>query len=68
MPTPVSYRHPLQVVRLRGESGALALAYPLTIDRLIYAASTMLLNAARQGIRAHWLAYVALAASANGHG
>jgi hypothetical protein len=26
----VSYRHALQVVRVHGESGALALAYPLT--------------------------------------
>jgi hypothetical protein len=38
----------------------LALAYPLTIDGLIYAASMVLLNAARQGTRAHWLAYGAL--------
>lgn len=56
----VSYRHALQVVRAHGESGGLALAYPLTIDGLIYAASMVLLNAARQGVRAHWLAYGAL--------
>ena len=56
----MSYRHALQVVRAHGESGTLALAYPLTIDGLIYAASTVLLNAARQGTRAHWLAYAAL--------
>jgi hypothetical protein len=56
----VSYRHALQVVRAHGESGGLALAYPLTIDGLIYAASMVLLNAARQGTRAHWLAYGAL--------
>ena len=56
----VSYRHALQVVRAHGESGALALAYPLTIDGLIYAASMVLLNAARQRTRAHWLAYGAL--------
>jgi Protein of unknown function (DUF2637) len=56
----VSYRHALQVVRLHGETGPLALAYPLTIDGLIYSASMVLLNAARQGIRAHWLAYGAL--------
>lgn len=56
----VSYRHALTVVRAHGESGALALAYPLTIDGLIYAASMVLLNAARQGTQAHWLAYAAL--------
>jgi hypothetical protein len=55
----VSYRHALQVVRAHGESGAMALAYPLTIDGLIYCASMVLLNAARQGGKAHWLAYVA---------
>jgi hypothetical protein len=38
----------------------MALAYPVTMDGLIYCASMVLLNAARQGIRAHWLAYVAL--------
>ena len=48
----VSYWHALQVVRAHGESGALALAYPLTIDGLIYCASMVLLNAARQGTRA----------------
>ena len=56
----VSYRHALVVVRAHGESGALALAYPLTIDGLIYAASMVLLNAARQGVKGHWLAYFAL--------
>jgi hypothetical protein len=56
----VSYRHALQVVRAHGETGPLALAYPVTVDGLIYAASMVLLNAARQGIRPHWLAYVAL--------
>src|SRR2546429_2397669 len=38
----------------------MALAYPLTLDGLIYAASIVLLNAARQGVKAHWLAYGAL--------
>jgi hypothetical protein len=56
----VSYRHALQVVRAHGETGPLALAYPVTVDGLIYAASMVLLNAARQGIRPHWLAYAAL--------
>jgi hypothetical protein len=39
--------------------GPLALAYPVTVDGLIHAASMVLLNAARQGIRPHGLAYVA---------
>ena len=56
----VSYRHALQVVSQHGESGALAKAYPLTIDGLIYAASMVLLDAARRSVRAHWLAYAAL--------
>jgi hypothetical protein len=56
----VSYRHALQVVRAHGESGGLALAWPLTIDGLIYAASMVLLNAARQQVKTHWLAYFAL--------
>ena len=45
----VSYRHALQVVTVHGESGLIARAYPLTIDGLIYAASMVLLNAARRG-------------------
>jgi Protein of unknown function (DUF2637) len=57
----VSYRHALTVVRAHNESGTLALAYPLTIDGLIHAASMMLLNAAQQRTQAHWLAYAALA-------
>jgi hypothetical protein len=56
----VSYRHALQVVRAHGESGALAMAYPLTIDWLIYAASMVLLDAARRRVRAHPLAWSAL--------
>ena len=47
-------------VRPHGESGALALAYPVTVDEVIYCASMVLQNAARQGIKPHWLAYVAL--------
>ena len=56
----VSYRHALTVVRAHGESGALALAYPLTIDGMIYASSMVLLNAARRGADRPWLAYAAL--------
>ena len=56
----VSYRHALTVVRAHGETGPLALAYPLTIDGMIYASSMVLLNAARRGIDRPALAYVAL--------
>ena len=56
----VSYRHALQVVTEHGESGTLAKAYPLTIDGLIFAASMVLLDAARRGDPAHWLARGAL--------
>jgi hypothetical protein len=56
----VSYRHALTVVRAHGESGGLALAYPLTIDGMIYASSMVLLNAARRGAERPWLAYAAL--------
>ncbi len=57
----VSYRHALHVVSQHGETGWLGRAYPLTIDGLIVAASMVLLTAARQRARAHWLAYFALA-------
>jgi hypothetical protein len=57
----VSYRHALQVVSVHGESGLIARAYPLMIDGLVYAASMVLLNAARRGLDRPWLAYVALA-------
>jgi hypothetical protein len=44
----VSSRHALQVAQAHGESGELALAHPITIDGLIYAASMGLLHVARQ--------------------
>ena len=56
----VSYRHALQVVEGHGESGALARVYPLTVDGLIYAASMVLLDAARRQVRPPRLAYAAL--------
>jgi Protein of unknown function (DUF2637) len=56
----VSYRHSYQVVSEHGESGLLARVYPLSIDGLIYAASMVLLNAVRRGLKAPWLAWVAL--------
>jgi hypothetical protein len=52
----VSYRHALDVVRAHGETGAVALAYPGTIDGLIYAASMVLLDAARRRVPAPPLA------------
>jgi hypothetical protein len=52
----VSYRHALAVVSDHGKGGWLARAYPATIDGLIYAASMVLLNAARRGHRAPPLA------------
>jgi hypothetical protein len=56
----VSYRHALDVVRLHGEGWPVAQLYPLTIDGLIYAASMVLLDAARRGTKPPTLAYVAL--------
>jgi len=56
----VSYRHALQVVSEHGEGWPVAQLYPLTIDGLIYAASMVLLDAARRGTRAPALAYAAL--------
>ena len=58
----VSYRHALQVVRVHGEGwpGPVAQLYPLTIDGLIYAASMVLLDAARRRAAPPVLAYAAL--------
>jgi Protein of unknown function (DUF2637) len=55
----VSYVHAYDVVRAHGEHGALAWLYLGTIDGLIYAASMVLLDAARRGVHppalARWL-------------
>ena len=55
----VSYLHAYEVVAGHGEHGILARLYPGTIDGLIYAASMVLLDAARRGARppalARWL-------------
>jgi hypothetical protein len=56
----VSYRHALAVVGQHGETGWLDKVYPLTVDGLIYAASMVLLNDARCGLKPHWVAYGAL--------
>lgn len=47
----VSYVHAFDVVTAHGESGYVARAYPATIDGLIYAASMVLLDSARRGVR-----------------
>jgi hypothetical protein len=52
----VSYEHALAVVRVHGETGAVAQVYPVTVDGLIYSASMVLLDAARRGVRAPVLA------------
>lgn len=58
----ISYEHAVAVVRWAGETGAIAWLYPVTVDGLIYAASMVLLDAARRGERAHLLARVMLGA------
>ena len=56
----VSYVHAHDVVASHGEAGALGYAYPGTVDGLIFAASMVLLDAARRKVRAPALAYWAL--------
>jgi hypothetical protein len=58
----VSYLHALDVVAAHGEHGILARLYPLTIDGMIYAASMVLLDAARRSVTAPPLARWLLAA------
>lgn len=63
----VSYEHAFAVVRAHGESGAIAAAYPVTVDGLIYSASMVLLDSARRGVRApalaRWLLAVGISAT-----
>jgi len=63
----VSYEHALAVVRAHGESGAVAAAYPVTVDGVIYSASMVLLDSARRGVRApklaRWLLAVGIGAT-----
>ena len=56
----VSYVHAHDVVTSHGEAGALGYAYPGTVDGLIFAASMVLLDAARRKVPAPALAYWAL--------
>jgi hypothetical protein len=58
----VSYEHALAVVRAHGESGAVAMAYPVTVDGVIYSASMVLLDSARRGMESPALARWLLAA------
>ncbi|WP_082127040.1 DUF2637 domain-containing protein [Allosalinactinospora lopnorensis] len=71
----VSYRHAYAVVTDYGESGATAWMIPLTIDGLVYAASMVILDAARNHLRAPilawgllWLGIVATLAANIAHG
>jgi hypothetical protein len=57
----VSYEHALDVIRLAGETGAAAFAYPVFIDGLVYMSSMVLLSAARRSVDAPALAWLALA-------
>ncbi|HUY51118.1 MAG TPA: DUF2637 domain-containing protein [Streptosporangiaceae bacterium] len=58
----VSYLHAWDVVSAHGEAGPVGRLYPGTIDGLIYAASMVLLDAARRGVPAPRLARWLLAA------
>jgi hypothetical protein len=55
-----SYLHALEVIGQHSRPSRLNLAAPLCIDGLIFAGSMVLLNDARRGLDAHWLAYGAL--------
>lgn len=56
----VSYRHAYAVVTDYGESGITAIMIPLTIDGLVYAASMVILHAARVGAKSPPLAWMLL--------
>lgn len=56
----VSYRHAYAVVTDYGESGVTAIMIPLTIDGLVYAASMVILHAARVGAKSPPLAWMLL--------
>jgi predicted lipid-binding transport protein (Tim44 family) len=57
----VSYTHALDVVRLAGETGPVAFAYPTFIDGMVYMSSMVLLSAARRKTDAPALAWWSLA-------
>lgn len=61
----ISYRHAYELATGHGETRSTAAGWPLTVDGLIFAASMVLLQSARRGIKGWaslWLAYVMLAA------
>ncbi|MDL4815457.1 DUF2637 domain-containing protein [Actinomadura opuntiae] len=57
----ISYRHALDVARAHGEAGSTGRLVPLTIDGLVFVASMVLLDAARQRAPVPFLARPALA-------
>lgn len=63
----VSYEHACALVRARGEDGWTARLVPLTVDGLIYASSTVMLQAARRRtpvpVLAMWLLTLAIVAT-----
>lgn len=63
----VSYEHASELVRAHGESGWTGRLIPLTVDGLVYASSTVMLDSARQSapvpVLARWLLSVGIAAT-----
>ncbi|GAB2820682.1 hypothetical protein GCM10022221_18270 [Actinocorallia aurea] len=57
----VSYNHALEVAQAHGQEGFTALLTPLTIDGLVLVPGLVMLDSARRGERAPWLAYASLA-------
>lgn len=61
----ISYRHAYELAVTHGEAESTARLWPLTVDGTIFAASLVILQSARRGIKGWgelWLAYVMLAA------
>src|ERR1700733_8815649 len=62
-----SYEHAYALVRVHGESGWTARLVPLTVDRLIYASSMVMLDSARRKTPvpalARWLLCLGIAAT-----
>ena len=58
----ISYQHAYELIRSRGESGVTARLLPFTVDRLIWAASMVVLDASRRNQRVPHLAGWSLAA------
>ena len=62
-----SYEHAYDLVRAHGEAGWTARLVPLTVDRLVYASSMVMLDSARRGMPvpalARWLLGLGIAAT-----